>query len=200
MNTKNDLIVLPIGKILIIRKKGIKQFLKVNEDNTVIELNEEEREYINNIFHAPKSKIIYFETALDVARKNENLKGHYNVILPIVEEIDEIIPEDSKEIFYKNLKTLKYDITLGENRESSSGNIIGGSYEFETNKITMPQEYIEYLQASEKQKLLDNAEEKYIRAVVHEMLHMASSEYDSKNGIIRTRSRCFWGRWKANIF
>ena len=185
---------------MITKHIKIKQFFKINEDNTARGLNKEERKYINNIFYAPKGAIIYFETALDIARSNENLKGHYDVILPIVEAVDGIIPEGSKEIFYKNLKTFKFHTTLGEKQESFSGNIMGGSYEFETNKITMPQEYIKYLQALEEQNLLDNAEEKYMRALAHEILHMASSEYDNENGILRTRIRCFFGRWNTNIF
>lgn len=43
LNIRNDLIVLPIGKILIVRKNERKEFFKLKEDNTVVDLNEKEK-------------------------------------------------------------------------------------------------------------------------------------------------------------
>lgn len=190
MNNNNDLITLPIGKILIIRKNGTKEFFKVKEDNTITELNEFERKYIDNIFNQPRDLFINYEmSAIEIARNNESLKGDYQFMLPIIEAMDKVIPEKSKELFYKNLSTLQIEITNREEKGSVPGNISAGRYSPIENKIEIHQEYLQYLQGLQEQNLIKSANEKVLGTITHEMFHMASSEYDKESGIVRIRIR-----------
>ncbi len=177
MNSKNDLITLPIGKILIVRKNGKKEFLKVNEDNTVRELNKEETEYINNIFYAPKESIIYSQTAMEIASTNENFNGDNAAFLPTMKLIEEFIPEEAREKLYKNLKTLK--IEWAEPGKLPLGDTFTkGYYDCKENKIKMSPEYLAYLKGLEEKGELEDYKSTFSRDVIHEMLHMASSSHN----------------------
>lgn len=177
INTKNDLIVLPIGKILIIRKNGRKEFFKVNEDNTVIDLNEEERKYIDNIFNQPRGPMVYSESVIDITRENQGFEGEFDIWLPIVEAIDEHIPEGAKEKFHRNLRTLKNEVRpLG-----NAGN--RGGYNIPENRLVMGQEYFNYLIDRAQKGEISDIKLETNSALIHELLHGASSEND--NGIYR---------------
>jgi len=186
ISDNNDLITLPIGKILIIRKKGKREFLKVNEDNTVRDLNNEEKKYIDDIFNAPTEININYE-AVDIAKNNHNLRGQYHIILPIIQEIESIIPKEASNNFYKNLSTLKIEIKKGEETQSTVGSSIRTcSYNPLENKIKISQEYIEYISELVEENIIQSAEPHIIQAWAHELLHMASTVYDKESGIIRS--------------
>lgn len=174
LNIRNDLIVLPIGKILIIRKNERKEFFKLKEDNTVVDLNEEEKKYIDNIFNSTIKPVVYSESILDIIKENKNENLEKEFWLSIIQAIDEHIPEGAKGIFHRNLRTLK--IETGR----SSNVYIEGEYNIPENRIIIETEYKDYL--IENPKISDIVLE-ISDLCIHEFLHAASSEDD--NGIYR---------------
>lgn len=177
INTKNDLITLPIGKILIVRKNGKKEFYIVDKDNTVRELNEEERKYIDNIFDPPRGPMVYSKSAIDIARENQGFKGEFDLWLPVVEAIDKYIPDSSKEKFHRNLRTLKNEVRPLGNAGKRGG------YNIPENRLVMGQEYFNYLIDRAQKGEISDIKLETNSALIHELLHGASSEND--NGIYR---------------
>ena len=110
LNEKTKFVVLPIGKIIIIHKNGVKEYYQVGKNNAYEYLTMEELDYINSIFYAPKSPIVYKEKAWDFASRNETFQIEGNEFWKIIiENIEAIIPENARGNFCRNLETLQFE-------------------------------------------------------------------------------------------
>lgn len=194
LNIKNDIIRLPIGKILITREKVKKHFKKVNEDNTISDLTHEEQEYINNIFYLPQSTIIYSEKVSDIIMENEELKQSYEFWAPIVEGIDEWIPDNAKANFHRNIKSLKTGFFTEEEKSTSVA-----YYDIETNEIKMSQKFFNKLINCHQDGTIDNIALECSHIIIHEMLHMASSKYNKETGEVKTGFHKFTKGEERNV-
>ena len=186
VNATNDVITLPIGKILIIRKKHEKQFLKINQDNTVSELNEEESKYIHDIFNPRKEAVIQSEIIDKGFQKNEHLKQQEAFFKPIIEAIEDVIPQNARENFYRNIETLETKLVSNDST-MQEGHLLGGTYDIRKNEVQEPATFVNYLQELQGNGAIDNAQIEYLKQVIHELIHMSSSEYDKENGMLKTR-------------
>jgi len=183
-----DYIILPMGK-LIIDWDAKDQFKKELDDGSIVSLTQEEKEHIDSLLEYDHPEIMYNEhgvkNGLDIARENRSFHGKYDLIMPIIEQLEADIPENSKGNFYRNLATLKIDIPdymefePEESDRASAGSYDGIKNEIKLNGRVLRSEYERYHGRKD-------AVEAYIFQVLeHEMRHMASSYYDKESGMLR---------------
>lgn len=101
-----------------------------------------------------------------------------NEFLGMLKSIETIIPEDSRENFYKNLKTLriKIDDTTQEQENAA------GLYSGKTNEICINKSMLEKLRMSNKSSDVEELKWIILSTMYHELLHMASTTRDEKTG------------------
>ncbi len=103
----------------------------------------------------------------EIIKNNPELVKHPSII-PLVHKIETLIPENTRENFYRNLKTLR--IEFSATNELSN-------YNFSENKIVINPNFKQYLSKND----LEGVNEQYLleSTMCHELLHMASTKcYD----------------------
>lgn len=101
-----------------------------------------------------------------------------NEFLGMLKNIETIIPEDSRENFYKNLKTLRLNICDTTEIDENSG----GFYNRKTNEIGINKDMLENLRITNKSSDVEELKCMILETMYHELLHMASTTRDEKTG------------------
>lgn len=99
-----------------------------------------------------------------------------NEFLGMLRSIEAIIPEDSRENFYRNLKTLRLNI-------SDTTQILGnaaGLYSGRTNEICINKNMLDKLSANNRMQDVEELKDVILMTIYHELLHMASTTRDEK--------------------
>lgn len=99
-----------------------------------------------------------------------------NEFLGMLKNIETIIPEDSRENFYKNLKTLRLDVS--DTTEVAQN--VAGLYSGRTNKICINKNLLDKLSANNQLQGVDELEDVILMTIYHELLHMASTTRDEE--------------------
>lgn len=162
------------------------------ENNKVISLNEAEKIKIHNLLH--RYKYIYNSAYLnEIIASNPELNKYNNVDI-LLNWIESIIPGIYRENFYKKLKTLKIDLNLDAINMPEIPNErykeIGatGNYNAKDNTIIFNREAVKvvYQIAHITKNPEDYFTRDLIHTLVHELLHMASANYDHDKNISLT--------------
>ena len=168
----NDYIILDIGKIVIIRNGTQSTYYK-EIDNKLYELTKEELEIVNNILYPKQEKIYYSELLKELLLANPNIKEK-DFYYRFLEYIENIIPVNSRENLYRNIKTLQIEIDDTKNPKNYA------EYNFEENKIIINIKYVEDLKKQARK--IENSYSIYMtlinRTFIHELFHMTSTNYD----------------------
>ena len=120
-------------------------------------------------------------------------------IINFLNWLESIIPEECRDNFYRNIKTLKTtlntNIDLSKFKSSSSGYSTSANYNTSSNSLVMNEKSLHELWKIAQ--LNNNPQEFYWRhysqTLLHELAHMASSRYDSDTEI----SLCGFDRFPA---
>lgn len=119
---------------------------------------------------------------LRIIKNNPELRKE-KIIVDLLLYIESIIPEDCRENFYNNLKTLKIDFDKTDTRERTEDFEkikLNASYYFVDNKIVILNSY--YLDTLNMAVNVNNPMAFYLlklsRVILHELFHTSSTEYD----------------------
>ncbi len=173
--------------------KKIKILKKV--DNKLVELDEIEEKKIESFFCKEQS-YKYSSLYLTECLNDNNILEKKDYILPFLEWLENLIPENSRDNFYRNIRTLSVDYNFEylNKKESDDidANIEGAGYNCASNHITINREYLEYLSSiSNDENFIYN---NYAGSIMHELAHMASANYDMETKI----SKCGFNTYPSN--
>lgn len=173
-------------KIFVDYKDGKLLFMKYINDKLII-LTEEETNIILNSLRTNNEHVFNSQELVDLMHSNSSLNSNFNYYYNLFSCVESIIPSKYKSNFYNNLKTLQVDLNLDViyNEEEKSFYTDSAGYNTKNNKITISPRYIkETKEVSEK---TSNKEEffwrEYNHTLLHELFHVASSNYDKNTGI-----------------
>ena len=169
--------------VIIYDDKKIKILKKV--DNKLVELDKSEKKKIESFFSREQSHK-YSSLYLTECLNDNNVLEKKDNILPFHEWLEKMIPEDSRDNFYRNIRTLSIDYNFEcLDRKKSNNvdtNVEGvGEYNCTSNHITINKEYLEYLSSISNDE--DFIYNNYAVSIMHELAHMASANYDRKTNI-----------------
>lgn len=196
----DDLVVLDIGKIVVKRNFDKKYYYKEIE-NGFIELTEQEREVIDNIFYDNYGYIFYSEK-LNVIVYNNNKLENKSYLMNFFEYIERMIPEDCRDNFYHNLETLETKLNFDTNfldlEVNNEENInTSGNYNTKDNKLSISE--LSLKKTFEIAKKNSNPENFFWTeinlTVLHELFHMASSKYNKETEV----SLCGFNTYPTDI-
>ena len=169
--------------VIIYDDKKIKILKKI--DNKLVELDKSEKKKIESFFSREQSHK-YSSLYLTECLNDNNVLEKKDYILPFLEWLEKLIPEDSRDNFYRNIRTLSIDYNFEcLDRKKSNNvdtNVEGvGEYNCTSNHITINKEYLEYLSSISNDE--DFIYNNYAVSIMHELAHMASANYDRKTNI-----------------
>lgn len=176
-------------KYIILYNNGNREIYK-EENNQLIPLNSQEQKIINDIL-TYDSKPICKSERLNKIFLNNNSLGNNTDIYQLLNWLEQIIPENCRENFYRNLSTLQLNQNLNAIGNPDTPEFTGGTtgfYDPETNSITMSDEYLNYLwqEAQQTSNPQEHFNQEYYRVLLHEMSHMASTSYNPETKEINT--------------
>ena len=168
--------------VIIYDDKKIKILKKV--DNKLVELDKSEKKKIESFFSREQSHK-YSSLYLTECLNDNNVLEKKDYILPFLEWLEKLIPKDSRDNFYRNIRTLSIDYNFEclDRKKSNNvdANIEGAGYNCTSNHITINKEYLEYLSSiSNDENFIYN---NYAGSIMHELAHMASANYDRQTNI-----------------
>ena len=169
-------------KFIFIYDNGKRKILK-EENGQLLPLSPEEQEVIDKIFTYDNGYIYYMSKKLgQIILENNNLDADLH-IYRLLEWLEQIIPEDSRENFYRNLSTLQIHQNLDAMNDEQVDEFKGGTtanYNAQANTITVNRNYIFSLWKVAQTTNNPQAyfEKVYYETLLHEMTHMASTKYD----------------------
>ena len=169
--------------VIIYDDKKIKILKKV--DNKLVELDKSEKKKIESFFSREQSHK-YSSLYLTECLNDNNVLEKKDYILPFLEWLEKLIPEDSRDNFYRNIRTLSIDYNFEYLDRKKSNNVATniegvGEYNCTSNHITINKEYLEYLSSISNDE--DFIYNNYAVSIMHELAHMASANYDRKTNI-----------------
>lgn len=176
-------IILDIGKVVVEIEKDGKRFYK-EVDDKLYELNEEELKKVEGIFENKNGYIWNSEELKILLNRNQELTQKEK-IYPLLEILEEkIIPENCKSNFYRNIQTLRIEVPC--KKKTSVSDSYGAEYNSTENKIKIFEDMLEhfYKEASKRSNPEECFEDMFNNTLLHELVHMASSYYDEKTGIL----------------
>ncbi len=174
--------------------KTLKILKKENSD--LVKLTENEEKEIVNILSNKKGYEYDSNKLIEIINSNQELESK-EYLTTILEWLENIIPANSRENFYNNLKTLKVNLDFDDVASKVNNEKAGGAYNTRDNSIIMDKKTT--LKTWEIAKLTSNPKESfgkiYSETLLHELAHMSSSKYDSKTGI----SLCGFDKFPSDI-
>ena len=185
---KQDYFIIDGKKIIIImnRLTDTQEYYK-EENGVLVKLTKEEDKLVKSLFKRKNPHILNSEKLTSILRSNNNI-GNNEVVVTILEWIENIIPENARENFYRNVSTLRIEIGTEELESSKKKNgkfKATGEYDIRANIIRIPTSTIEdmyryYEGLENKEEIID---QDLTHLLVHELFHMASSHYDPETDI-----------------
>ncbi len=109
----------------------------------------------------------------EIIEENKYLSEYSDFYFCFLLQIENIIPEEFRNIFYDNLKTLEIELNYGTKKESK-GKTTYGIYDAKINKITMFPHTL-YKKCKKSKCTLDEFEALFMQSLCHEFLHMSST-------------------------
>lgn len=193
-----DYIILDIGKIVIVWENKTKKIFK-EENNELIELNDSERIYVENYLNQEQGYIYYSERLENIVKQNPNIEEK-EMLLPILFDLESMIPIDSRENFYHNLETLDtfflLDLVKTTIVEKKSNHLNPAFYNIKENRLHLDNFALkEVLNISMETTGNDEFYQTYLRYnLFHELNHVASSEFDENSQV----SFCGYDKFPAS--
>lgn len=176
-----------LGKIVLIRENNEEKWYK-EINNNLIPLSPKEQKVIDKIFKGKSKTLMYSKTLDNIIAANPNLIPYNSDIFKLmIETIENLIPENYRQDFYNNLKSLEIEygieyVSLSDKKENKK--LLGG-YSVSKNKIVIYKHTLE--RKMEFASHTPNPQETYNKEInkifIHELLHMASSYVDKENEI-----------------
>lgn len=105
--------------------------------------------------------------------KNQYIQNEF---LGVLRSIESSIPEDCRQNFYENLKTLRLNIGDMANK----GEDVAGVYNGKSNKIVINKCMLDKLKENYNIQYVEELKDCILMAMYHELLHMASCTRDEK--------------------
>lgn len=133
------------------------------------------------MFKKTNDEIWYSELLKNSIENNPKI-DFKEYILSILEALETLIPENYKENLYRNIKTLEIDF---HSKFDSSHSLYEGLYNIIKNKIKINDSLIQdtWNKIPKEAKTEETLKSMYLCSVIHELLHMASSEYNPEKDI-----------------
>lgn len=178
----NNYIILDIGKIVICWDNREKSYYK-EVNNKLISINNEEKNYLNNIFQKPYSYELNSEYLTKLIDNNSNIKEKERMTI-LLTWLENIVPDNAKNNFYNNIQTLKVDYVT----DNLTNNYSVASYNSSTNEIHI---YPTKIQEAKKIAMKTSNPADYLskqinQTILHELCHTASSRYDQDTKISKS--------------
>lgn len=185
-----------------------KIFIEIKDSNIILKkyingiltnLNENQSKEIMNELKTKDGYNYDSQMLIDLMKSNSSLDSHFEYYYNLLDFIEKIIPEKCKSNFYNNLKTLQIELNLDvelKNDNENSFCITSGEYNTKDNKISMNPENIKNLKTISKDTNDPNTFfwKNFTKDLLHELFHMASSNYDKETGI----SLCGFDKYPSN--
>ncbi len=158
-------------------------------NGVLIQLNENEKNKILNELLYDYNYTYYSELLKNIMVSNPSLNQNFDYFFAFLNFIEGIIPVKYKANFYSNLKTLQIELNLDKEFSEISdtqSSTICGSYNVKENKIVILPESIFLIKEVSKKVANSNAFfwKYYNKDLLHELLHMASSQYDKESDVV----------------
>lgn len=186
------------GKKYIVEYKDKNMNMYKCNDGKIEILSDEEIQMIRQLLN---SKYNYeYDSIILTNLVNANLEmENKEYIMNFLNWLESIIPEECRDNFYRNIKTLKTtlntNIDLSKFESSSSGYSTSAGYNTSSNSLVMNEKSLHELW--EIAQLNNNPQEfywrEYSQTLLHELSHMASSKYDDETKV----SLCGFDRFPA---
>lgn len=179
-----DYIKCNIGKVIIIHdiNEKTKKLFK-EENNTLVDLTEDELKYVNSLFDT-NGGYNYNDELDKIVLNNPNIE-HKEYIINFLKWLGSIIPKNCTDNFYRNVRTLKTKLNLDvvlepKKLEENENYFVSGGYDTINNILTIDCECLRYLNeiASKSSNPQETFNREYAAILLHELSHMASSKYD----------------------
>ena len=183
----NNYIILDFGKVFIIWENDERKFYKETKKG-LVNLTEEELKIVNKIFDNSKNTEYYSIKVENILRNNNDIENK-DYIINFLNWLENIIPEEYRTNFYRNLETLKvklnFDCDFSNIQTNNEKNETCAGYNITTNTLNVSPSYLK--RTWEVAQKTNNPIAFYWREVsstiLHELSHMASSRYDSNTKI-----------------
>ena len=180
-------------KFVFVYKNEKIEILK-EEKNQLLPLNEENQKIIDKLFTYDNRPICKSLRLSQAILSNNNLDLDLNII-ELLKWLEQTIPEDCRENFYRNLQTLKVNQNLDaihnlpvDEPQQDRTVYTAAYYSADTNTITINDNFIslEYKESQNHDNQQEYFVRKYLCTLLHEMSHMASSNFDPETGILHS--------------
>lgn len=105
-------VILDIGKIIIIREnKNVIYKKEIN--NNMVALTEIELRYVKELFKKDNSNIYYSDYLNEIIENNDSIMNNEpQYLLRFLNLLEKIVPENYKNNYYDNLKTLQVNLNF----------------------------------------------------------------------------------------
>lgn len=186
------------GKKYIVEYKDKNMNVYKCNDGKIEILSDEEIQMIRQLLNSKYNYEYDSITLTNLVNANLEMENK-EYIMNFLNWLESIIPEECRDNFYRNIKTLKTtlntNIDLSKFESSSSGYSTSACYNTSSNSLVMNEKSLHELW---KIAQLNNNPQKfywrhYSQTLLHELAHMASSRYDSDTKI----SLCGFDRFPA---
>ena len=157
---------------------------KKEDNGNLIKLSDfEEKELLDKL--KPKDPFILYSVRIEsIVKNNKTLNSNYDYFLPFLTFIEDLIPENYKESFYKNLENINVDLNL-EGKELENGKDSLGYYDSELNKIIINSKKIKDCLKLNNCLSDDTFWKVFNKTLIHELFHVASTHYNKDEKTIK---------------
>jgi len=182
-----DYIVFDFGKVLLKYIDGKKHFYKEN-NGLITNLTNEELIKVEAVFNNNDNN--YYTERLEELVSNNNLIEHREYVINLLRFLENLIPINARDNFYRNLKTLKLKLNLNidytKKQEFDSSDVRKANYNARDNILTIDEDTLRenYELASYSKEKEEFFIRELLHILLHELSHMASSNYDEYTGIL----------------
>lgn len=162
--------------------------LKKYINGVLTQLNKNEKNVILNELQSKNGYNYASQTLIELMQANPSLNSNFEYYYNFLSYIEGVVPEKFKSNFYNNLKTLQIELNLDvepKNDVEKKFYTTCGGYNTRDNKIVISPESIS--QIREISKVTNDSNtffwKHFNKDLLHELFHMASSNYDKETGI-----------------
>lgn len=177
------------GTKYIIQYKNKNIEINKKIDDKIIKLSNEEKQYVQNKLNKKYNYIYNSELLNELISQNDKLDNK-EYIINFLNWLEKIIPEECRDNFYRNVKTLKATLNLNFNIEDNTvvitdGYSTAGGYNTRKNELIISKTSL--IELKTISNTTNNPEEfywkEYAKTLLHELAHMASTNYNKDTGV-----------------